>query len=194
MIKDVMLAWYSSYGGSLSGGGQIADTLNQWEQAGVFSYMIPFLLIFAVVYGILNKMNLFGDSKNKQINGIISLGVALMAIQFDVVLIFFQDIFPRVGIAIAGILVFIILMGLFGQKDNKTLSNTLMWSSFTVAIIIILQSTKMFRERSSDWLGIIPTEWLPTIIFIIIVVIVLSSAKDSDKGSTNSSFMKGFNN
>ena len=193
MIKDVMFAWYSSYGGSYTGG-QFGEILNSWEQAGVFSYMLPFLLIFAVIYGILNKMNLFGKEENRMIHGIISLGVALMAIQFSAVSVFFSDIFPRVGIAIAAILVFIILMGLFGEKDNKTLSNTLMWSSFTVAIIIVLQSTEMFRAGSNDWLGIIPVEWIPMIVFIILVVVVMSSARAPAKGSTNSSFMQSLGN
>ena len=32
-------------------GGAIGNILNIWEQAGIFSYAIPFLLIFALVFG-----------------------------------------------------------------------------------------------------------------------------------------------
>lgn len=189
MIKDVMLAWYGSYvpGGS---GGQFGELIQSWEQLGVFSYMIPFLLIFAVVYGILNKLNLFGESTNKTINAIISLGVALMAIQFEVVPIFFSDIFPRLGIAMACVLVFIILMGLFGEKDNTTLSNTLMWSSFGVAILIVVQSTEIFREGASDILGIIPGDAIPIIALIILFALVIMSARSPKEKQTHSSFMK----
>lgn len=190
MIKGMMLDWYGSFGGTYTGG-QFGTLIDQWEQMGVFSYMIPFLLIFAVVYGILTKMKLFGDEKNKTIDGIIALGVALLAIQFEVVPIFFSDIFPRLGIAMAGVLVFIILMGLFANKDNKALHSTLMWSSFGIAILIILQSTEMFRYSSSDLLGFIPGEWIPMIALIVMMVIVLLSAKKQTTESPNSIFSRG---
>ena len=42
------LAWYGSYGG-----GVVGDMFSRWEQAGFFSYILPFLLIFALIFGIL---------------------------------------------------------------------------------------------------------------------------------------------
>ena len=38
----------------------ITDVLNTWADLGVFSYVIPFLLIFAVVYAILEKTKILG--------------------------------------------------------------------------------------------------------------------------------------
>ncbi len=46
----ISLAWY---------GGAIGDVLSSWEQAGFFSYLLPFLLIFALVFGILTQIQLF---------------------------------------------------------------------------------------------------------------------------------------
>ena len=69
MISGVMLAWYGA------GGGLVGDMLSQWEQAGFFSYLLPFLLLFALIFGILNQIHLFRE--NKSINGIIALVVSL---------------------------------------------------------------------------------------------------------------------
>jgi len=45
MFEEVLsLASY----GFFQGGG-IGDLFNYWEQAGVFSYVLPFLLIFCIV-------------------------------------------------------------------------------------------------------------------------------------------------
>src|SRR3990167_5223415 len=87
-------------------GGTFGNLLSQWEQLGVFSYVLPFLLIFALVFGILMRTKIFEE--NKGINGIIALSTALMALQFNFVPIFFSDIFPKLGIGISVILAGII--------------------------------------------------------------------------------------
>ncbi|MFQ5531223.1 MAG: hypothetical protein ACE5ES_01265, partial [Candidatus Nanoarchaeia archaeon] len=93
------------------GGGTIGDLLSVWQQQGFFSYLLPFLLIFALVFGILEQAKLFKE--NKAINGIIALVVGLMALQLDFVPIFFSEIFPRLGVGLSFILVLLILAGMF---------------------------------------------------------------------------------
>src|SRR3989344_2042976 len=96
-------------------GGSIGNLLSQWEQLGVFSYVLPFLLLFSLIFGILSRANIFKE--NKGINATIALAVALMALQFNAVPRFFSDIFPRLGIGLSVILVGLILIGLF--TDSK---------------------------------------------------------------------------
>jgi hypothetical protein len=111
----------------------IADVLNSWNEIGVFSYVIPFLLIFAVVFAILDKTKLLSskndkgnyENENKGITAIIAISIALLALQFDLVSTFFATIFPRLGIGISILLVVIILAGFFmpdmdqGKKGTK---------------------------------------------------------------------------
>ena len=52
----------ASYG--FFGGGTIGNLFAQWEAEGVFAYVLPFLLIFAIVYGLLMKMNIFATKDN----------------------------------------------------------------------------------------------------------------------------------
>jgi len=172
----------ASYGFS---GGAFGNLLSQWEQMGIFTYMLPFLLIFAIVYGILSKVPLFGTDNNKTINAIIALVVGLMALQFDMVPLFFADILPRLGVALIGVLIFLILMGLFANPDNKTLMNTLMWGSFGVAVLIVLQSLEVFgASYSGDYfLRFIPYDWIPWIAIIALIALVVGSAKS--KSTTN---------
>ena len=49
----------ASYG--YFGGGTLGNLLAQWEAAGIFAYALPFLLIFALVFGLLTKMNIFAS-------------------------------------------------------------------------------------------------------------------------------------
>jgi hypothetical protein len=49
----------------------ITEVLNIWNDIGVFSYVIPFLLIFAVVFAIMDKTKMF-SSQGKDNRGIIA--------------------------------------------------------------------------------------------------------------------------
>ena len=169
-------------------GGAFGNLLSQWEQMGVFSYLLPFLLIFALVYGILSKMNLFGDQNNKTINAIISLAVGLMSLQFGFVSVFFSDILPRLGVALAGILVLLIVIGLFGNPNNKALMNTLMWGSFAVAIFIIIQSLDIFDPGFGGdyFLKFIPYDWIPWIAIIALIALIVGSATRSSNDTIGS--------
>lgn len=71
--------------------GVLGDMLSKWEAAGFFSYLLPFLLLFSLVFGILTRVQIFKD--NKMINGFIALAVALMALQFDFVPAFHSSSF-----------------------------------------------------------------------------------------------------
>jgi len=64
-------------------GGSIQSILQQWEQIGVFAYLLPFLMIFALIFVILNSIKIFKD--NRGVNAVIAIAVGLMALQFQFV-------------------------------------------------------------------------------------------------------------
>ena len=172
----------ASYGGF--SGGKFGEILMQWEQAGVFSYILPFLLIFALIYGILSKINLFGDANNKSINAIIALATALLSLQFGIVSVFFAEIFPKLGVAMSIVLVVLVVMGLFISKNNKSIMNTLMWGSFAIAIFIVIQSLDIFQGGTNYIFGFISpawwAEWGAIAIFVILMIVVIVSATRSN--------------
>ena len=43
----------------------ITDVLNQWADWGVFAYILPFLVIFAIIYGILSNAKILGENMRK---------------------------------------------------------------------------------------------------------------------------------
>ncbi|MGK0209477.1 MAG: hypothetical protein ACI83O_000754 [Patescibacteria group bacterium] len=105
----------------------VTDWLNYANSVGVFSYVVPFLLIFAIVFAILEKSKLFSSAdasstqkKNKSVETIIAAAVGLLALQFDMVGIFFANIFPKMGVGLAFILVILLFLGFVGVNLDGT--------------------------------------------------------------------------
>jgi hypothetical protein len=181
MIKGVMLAW-SGYSG-----GAMGDMFAKWEQAGVFSYMLPFLLIFAVVFGILTQTKIFQE--NKSINGIIALVVSLMALQFSIVSQFFSEIFPRLGIGLVVILIVMILLGMFAP-DRTWVTYTFFTIAAIVLVVILSNVFGVFGWGFGN-INILWDELLPFIVLIVLLlIIVLGSIKPKSQQDISSNFMK----
>jgi len=166
--------------------GPIGDLLSKWEAMGFFSYLLPFLLIFALVFGILTKTHPLGD--NKMVNGIIALAVALMALQFDFVPTFFSQIFPRVGVGLAIILGILILVGLFMPGESKMINYILLGVGVLVIGFVLIQSTEATGWQSGDWWG---ENWQMIVgaIFLFILVAVIIGSSNPDSGKKHEAFV-----
>ena len=126
----------------------ITDVLNAWNQFGVFSYVIPFLLIFAVVFAILDKTKILGD-KNRPLLAIVSASVGLLALQMDFVSEFFAVIFPRFGIGLSVFLVLVIILGFFFSDSTGKPEGAMKWIGWVVGIGVAVWALTSW----SDWRG-----------------------------------------
>ena len=181
-MTKVMLASYSFYDGSVFG-----NMLQQWEQAGFFSYLLPFLLIFTLVNGILTQINLFG--KNKGVNMIISLAVGFMALQVPFVSQLFAEIFPRLAVGLVILLVIVILVGMF-IPDNDNGMKMILFSISAIIMIVVLVNTSdamglPINQTISENFGM----FLGGLILIILFAIA-SGAGEKKSDSVTSKFFK----
>ncbi len=131
----------------------ITDVLNIWNNMGVFSYMIPFLLIFAVVYAIIDKTKMLSspDNDNRMIIAIIAASISLLSLQFDFVSSFFAIIFPRFGIGLALFLVILIFIGFFHpQESNGKWDIKIAWVGWLVGIGVFIWSLSSWDEWSGQ--------------------------------------------
>ena len=145
----------------------IADVLNQWQAAGVFDYVLPFLLIFAVVFGILASTNIIGNKKGVLV--IVSLVVGLLAIRLGFVQAFFAQIFPRLGVGIAVILALLIMTGLFiTSKEVKYWMYGLAAVAVIIWVIILVGSF-----GNIGWMGGYMGDYAGLIIGVLLIIGVI---------------------
>jgi len=141
----------------------IADVLNDLEYFGFFKYILPFLLIFAVVFAILEQIHIFKDKKGPAM--IVSLAIGLLALQLDFVPAFFQQIFPNLGIGISILLAALILAGAF-ISDEKAYK----WIFFALGALIFLI---VVFDALSGWRwggGWFWDQYMSVIIVLIVII------------------------
>ena len=178
MIKGLMLAWYGSYGGD-----SIGNVLAQWEQAGIFAYVLPFLLIFALVFGILTQIKIFKD--NKAVNGVIALVVGLMALQFGFVSQFFAEIFPRLGIGLAVMLVVIILVGMFSNPDSNGVMVAFFGVGVVISVIVLVKTAGALGWSSGYWWQNNWTTIVGLLVLLAVIgIIIAASSPPKDKSKS----------
>ena len=155
----------SALTGLVSWGTDIGSILQAWADMDVFAYALPFLLIFALVFGILWKSKILGD--NKGVIVVIALAVGLMSLQFDFVPSFFETIFPYAGVGIAILLVVVILMGLFINKAHEKWYMMVFYIiGGIIALIVILSALSSSNRWGGSWWWY---DYWPAIVAVLVI-------------------------
>ncbi len=124
------------------------QTLIDW---GFVDALLPFILLFALLFGILQKVPLFKDDQGKpdrRINGILAMIISAMVVVPHIVGLYppqsdpiniINQFLPAAAVILVAILCIILLLGLSGT----TIPNTLLWTialvgvGFLVFIILV---------------------------------------------------------
>lgn len=148
--------------------GGFGDFFAQLEQLGFFTYLLPFLIIFSIVFGILSKIGIFRD--NKTINGVIAIAVGLMALQFGFVSSFFSQIFPKLGIGLSVLLILLILIGFVASSSASII--TISMAVIGVVIFAIIISNSFDYSASFSFLPWFSQNWTTVLVISFFVVIM----------------------
>lgn len=193
-FPGIFLQGFGNFGGGYGGSG-FADALFRLEQLGLFEFILPMLLMFAVVFGVLSYTKIFGD--NKGLHAIIAIVISLLAIRFPEYRAFLAVISPRLGIGLVILLALVILIGLFTTNKSKAAWG---WIFITIAVIIAFvifyQSASIFGfpqgYLESDLVYGLLT--IAVVIGIVVVVIVASNKNDSSGADKLAALWDGLTN
>lgn len=89
---------------------------------GFFGFLLPWIFMFVVVYGLLTKAKFFEDTK---IVGVLSLVLAFFVVGFGGPFLasFFVNLFGYAAVIIAGILVIVLFITMSGGSISKVFDN-----------------------------------------------------------------------
>ena len=162
------------------GGYDFASLLNQLDQMGFFKYILPFLLIFAVVYAILTKIDLFKDNKGASI--LVAFAIGLLALQLDFVSEFFQTVFPKFGIGLSILLIALILGGSFIPPDKDGKKAIFGWIMTSIGgiifLIIVILSFSSWPYANIWWDQYGALVVVAIVVIIAMVMVMVMTKKD----------------
>lgn len=138
--------------------------------------LLPFLLVFVLIFAILQKTKVLGDGK-KQIDALVSLAIGLILIGFKTPREFIVNLMPWLAVGAAVILVFLILYGfvagdLSGDKIPKWMKITfgILAGVFTLGVVIYVGG---FWDNISRYFSGGDSIWMELVLLIIIIVAIL---------------------
>ena len=158
------------------------------ESIGVLDVLLPFLLIFVIVFAILQKSKILGkEAGTRQFNVIIALVVALSVViphvtgsypaDFDVVNII-NAVLPQVSLLIVALLAFLLLLGLLG---GAKIPGLVAFISLLLVLFIFLGTTEWLYGL--DWMyDFFGTEAVSILIFVIMFGLLIWFITAQPKG------------
>lgn len=145
----------------------IGGVLYQWNQAGIFALVLPFLLIFAIIFAILDKLPLFEHKKG--VSAVIAIVVGLLSLQLPFVSDFFSIIFPKLGVGLAVVLVAMILIGAFVDWSKGWAKAIFIILGGLIFFVVILSSLSDYAWWDAWWW----IQYYPAIVVGLIVIGVI---------------------
>jgi len=153
----------------------------QWSSIGIFDILLPMLLIFTVVYAVLQRTKIL--TGKREIDAIVALVIGFFVMGNPEVSQFFLPLFSNAALGIVILVVFLLLVGLVMPKAEEGQWNTI---TLVGGIAIFL----WVMSRAADYFGgnmIFSSFWwadnsgwvIPLILVIIVLAIVFSSEKQA---------------
>lgn len=180
------------------------EAFRSLENMGFTDLLLPFALIFTLVFAILQKSKVLGE-KSKNFNAIISMVMALLVViphitgsyppGADVVNII-NSALPNVSLVIVGIIMFLILIGIMGGKASWVggKAGGFMALIAIALVVLIFGNAAGWWTRYPWWLRWIQDPDTQAIIIVLVIfgaVIWFVTKDDEDKKSKDESFIKG---
>jgi hypothetical protein len=143
---------------------EIGDFLATLEGTGFFDLLLPLLLIFAVVYGILSYMKVFGG--NRAIHTIVALVISFLTVRTPFFRDFLSFVSPRLGVGLIIILVVLILTGMFvPEKGQGVVGIIFLAIGGIISAFIFLQANEYFGFS----FGFLENDIMATLVVILII-------------------------
>ena len=101
--------------------------------------VLPFVLVFAVVFAVLQKSEIFGKGK-KQIDAIVALVISLIFVSFAQYVTFLSRLMPILAVSLVVILVFMILYGMVFKEGKFEMASGIQWVFFSIIAVVVIVS------------------------------------------------------
>lgn len=174
-----------------------SDFISSLDSIGFYDVALPFLLVFTIVFAILQKIKIFGE-KGKNFNAVIALVMAFLVVRSDTIIQTMNLFLPKVSLISIIIISVLLLVGLLLGKESAGFSKTL----GGVGMILIIGAVAVAFLSSSGSLGLEIPSWLNVssydrnlligfaVFFILILWVTADGSSTNSFGSKIKTFIE----
>lgn len=149
---------------------------------GVYDVILPFLLVFTIIFAILEKTKILGVEKvgdtevtKKNLNSMVAVIVAFLVIASTKLVAVINEVMAQIVLLLLLGVSFLLLVGVFFGSKEFTLKDYPTWTKIMM-VIMFLGVVAVFLN-SLGWLGLLlsPTinwdpQWTISIIFLVVIL------------------------
>jgi len=175
--------------------GSVIDFL---QKLGFFDVILPFLLVFTIVFGILEKTRIFGVEKidnkeypRKSINSMVAFAIGFFTVAAKQVVTSLQVSLPNVALVLIIVVCFLMLAGSFMGDKPFSLEGRKGWVGFLtvvmfLAVILIFLNSFGWLTPITEFFAANKNTVLMPIIFLAVIVgsiffVISSGGKPAEK-------------
>lgn len=162
--------------------------INTLNEIGLYDVILPFLLVFTLVYAILEKTKILGTEEingkevsRKNLNSVVAFVIALFVVASSWIVNKINQIAASVVLVIILIFLYILTVGTFFQptKDEKEfkipkgIQYTFMVVAGVAIVIIFVQSMFDFSNIDLNISGFFANIFTPTVISTIVLLAII---------------------
>jgi hypothetical protein len=134
--------------------------------------ILPFLLVFAVIFAILQKSQILGKEK-KQTDAIIALVVGLLVVAVGSVTNIITNLIPIMGVGVVVLLVFFVLWGFAFKAEGFDVDKKVKWAIAGIAAVVVIVATLYYSGGWAYLENLISgggSTWVTNIVFFVLVI------------------------
>ncbi len=113
--------------------------------------VLPFILVFTVVFAILQKSEILGKGK-KQVDSLVALAIALITVSFANAVGIINSLMPFLAVSAVIILVLMLLVGMVGYKDFETTFKKEFRLGVTIVAVIAVVAATLVATGGWDYI------------------------------------------
>ncbi|MBI4448279.1 hypothetical protein HY643_04825 [Candidatus Woesearchaeota archaeon] len=164
----------------------------QMESTGFYEVILPFLLVFALFFATLQKVQIFGRN-SKNYNVVIALVTALLAVRVPQVVQTMNNFLPRLSIVVLLLMMLLMVLGIFGSKAEGWSGGWFALAAIfsIIAVLWAFFGATTYKINLPQWLRLDAANagsLIGVAIFFILIYFVLRTGNNGIGGKIAGSF------
>ena len=156
--------------------------ISLFTKLGVYYIILPFLLVFTIMFAILEKTKILGSEKiegrevtKKNINAIVAFSIAFLVIASTQLVAIINEVMANIVLLLILGVSFLLLVGVFFSDKEFTLEKFPTWTKFFMVLMFV--GIVLIFLNALGWLQFVfalflnwDAEWAASILFMIIIL------------------------